>query len=38
MMCWPSYAIANLGYAAGRFGRPVCPRDTLTSDSTVFGL
>lgn len=31
-------AIANLGYAAGRFGQPVYPGDTLTSDSTVIGL
>ena len=31
-------AIANLGYAAGRFGQPVYPGDTITSDSTVIGL
>ncbi|MBL0166002.1 MAG: MaoC family dehydratase [Propionivibrio sp.] len=31
-------AIANLGYAAGRFGQPVYPGDTLTSESTVIGL
>jgi 2-methylfumaryl-CoA hydratase len=31
-------AIANLGYAAGRFGHPVYPGDTLTADSTVIGL
>ncbi|MFZ4534815.1 MaoC family dehydratase [Propionivibrio sp.] len=31
-------AVANLGYAAGRFGQPVYPGDTLTSDSTVIGL
>jgi 2-methylfumaryl-CoA hydratase len=31
-------AIANLGYAVGRFGVPVFPGDTLTSDSTVIGL
>ena len=30
-------AVANLGYAAGRFGQPVYPGDTLTSDSTVIG-
>ncbi len=31
-------AIANLGYAGGRFGVPVYPGDTLTSDSRVIGL
>jgi 2-methylfumaryl-CoA hydratase len=31
-------AIANLGYAAGRFGHPVYPGDTLNADSTVIGL
>lgn len=31
-------AVANLGYAAGRFGQPVYPGDTLTADSTVIGL
>ncbi len=31
-------AIANLGYAAGRFGQPVYPGDTLTTTSTVIGL
>ncbi len=31
-------AVANLGYAAGRFGHPVYPGDTLTADSTVIGL
>jgi 2-methylfumaryl-CoA hydratase len=31
-------AIANLGYAAGRFGHPIYPGDTLTADSTVIGL
>jgi 2-methylfumaryl-CoA hydratase len=31
-------AIANLGYAGGRFGVPVYPGDTLTSDSQVIGL
>ncbi|NTU82547.1 MAG: MaoC family dehydratase [Chloroflexales bacterium] len=31
-------AIANLGYAGGRFGQPVYPGDTLTSTSTVTGL
>ena len=31
-------AIANLGYAAGRFGHPVYPGDTLSADSTVIGL
>jgi 2-methylfumaryl-CoA hydratase len=31
-------AIANLGYAGGRFGVPVYPGDTLASDSTVIGL
>lgn len=31
-------AIANLGYAAGRFGQPVYPGDTLSTTSTVIGL
>ncbi|MCB2102082.1 MAG: MaoC family dehydratase [Rhodobacterales bacterium] len=31
-------AVANLGYAAGRFGAPVNPGDTLTATSTVIGL
>lgn len=31
-------AIANLGYASGRFGRPVYPGDTLSTTSTVIGL
>lgn len=31
-------AIANLGYAAGRFGAPLYPGDTVTSTSTVIGL
>jgi 2-methylfumaryl-CoA hydratase len=31
-------AVANLGYAAGRFGEPVYPGDTLTTRSTVIGL
>lgn len=31
-------AIANLGYAGGRFGRPVYPGDTLSTTSTVIGL
>lgn len=31
-------AVANLGYASGRFGYPVYPGDTLTADSTVIGL
>jgi 2-methylfumaryl-CoA hydratase len=31
-------AIANLGYAGGRFGQPVYPGDTLSSSSTVTGL
>ena len=31
-------AVANLGYAAGRFGEPVYPGDTLTTSSTVIGL
>ena len=30
-------AVANLGYAAGRFGHRVYPGDTLTADSTVIG-
>lgn len=31
-------AIANLGYAAGRFGQPVYPGDTLSTTSVVKGL
>ena len=31
-------AIANLGYAAGRFGAPLYPGDTVSSTSTVIGL
>ncbi len=31
-------AVANLGYAGGRFGVPVYPGDTLTTVSTVIGL
>ncbi|MGE5546937.1 MAG: MaoC family dehydratase [Solirubrobacterales bacterium] len=31
-------AVANLGYAGGRFGAPVYPGDTLTTVSTVIGL
>jgi 2-methylfumaryl-CoA hydratase len=31
-------AVANLGYAAGRFGAPLYPGDTVTSTSTVIGL
>jgi len=31
-------AIANLGYAAGRFGAPVYPGDTLSAKSTVIGV
>jgi 2-methylfumaryl-CoA hydratase len=31
-------AIANLGYAQGRFGQPVYPGDTLATTSTVIGL
>jgi 2-methylfumaryl-CoA hydratase len=31
-------AIANLGYACGRFGQPVYPGDTLSTTSTVIGL
>jgi 2-methylfumaryl-CoA hydratase len=31
-------AIANLGYANGRFGEPVYPGDTLSTTSTVIGL
>ncbi|SER82684.1 L-erythro-3-methylmalyl-CoA dehydratase [Tranquillimonas rosea] len=31
-------AVANLGYAEGRFLAPVWPGDTLTSDSEVIGL
>lgn len=31
-------AIANLGYADGRFGQAVYPGDTLSAESTVIGL
>ena len=31
-------AIANLGYAGCRFGAPLYPGDTITSDSRVIGL
>ena len=31
-------AIANLGYANGRFGQPIFPGDTLSTTSTVIGL
>ncbi len=31
-------AVANLGYAEGRFGTPVFPGDTLSSSSRVIGL
>ena len=31
-------AVANLGYAAGLFGQPVYPGDTLAARSTVIGL
>lgn len=31
-------AIANLGYASGRFGAPLYPGDTVSSASTVLGL
>jgi 2-methylfumaryl-CoA hydratase len=31
-------AVANLGYAQGRFGAPVYPGDTLSARSTVIGL
>jgi 2-methylfumaryl-CoA hydratase len=31
-------AIANLGYAAGRFGTPLYPGDTVRTTSTVIGL
>ncbi|XVX20083.1 MaoC family dehydratase [Actinomycetota bacterium] len=31
-------AVANLGYAGGRFGVPVFPGDTITTTSTVIGL
>ena len=31
-------AVANLGYASGRFGCPLYPGDTLNADSTVIGL
>lgn len=32
------HAVANLGYAEGRFGAPVYPGDTLTARSHVIGL
>jgi 2-methylfumaryl-CoA hydratase len=31
-------AVANLGYAVGRFGEPVYPGDTISCASTVLGL
>jgi len=31
-------AIANLGYASGRFGAPLFPGDTVSATSTVLGL
>ncbi len=31
-------AVANLGYAEGRFGAPVYPGDTLSAESEVIGL
>lgn len=31
-------AVANLGYAGGRFGQPVYPGDTVSTTSTVIGL
>src|SRR5262245_30960220 len=31
-------AIANLGYAEGRFLKPVCPGDTLSASSEVIGV
>jgi 2-methylfumaryl-CoA hydratase len=31
-------AVANLGYAGGRFGQPVYPGDTVATRSTVIGL
>jgi 2-methylfumaryl-CoA hydratase len=31
-------AVANLGYASGRFGQPVYPGDTVSTTSTVIGL
>ena len=31
-------AVANLGYADGRFGEPVYPGDTLSSESEVIGV
>jgi len=31
-------AIANLGYAGGRFGKPVYPGDTISTTSTVLGV
>jgi 2-methylfumaryl-CoA hydratase len=31
-------AVANLGYAAGRFGEPLYPGDTVTAQSEIIGL
>ena len=31
-------AVANLGYAGGRFGAPVFPGDTVSTTSTIIGL
>jgi 2-methylfumaryl-CoA hydratase len=31
-------AVANLGYAGGRFGQPLYPGDTVSTTSTVIGL
>jgi 2-methylfumaryl-CoA hydratase len=31
-------AVANLGYAKGRFGQPLYPGDTVSASSTVIGL
>ena len=31
-------AIANLGYASGKFGQPVYPGDTVSTTSTVIGI
>ncbi len=31
-------AVANLGYASGRFGQPLYPGDTVSTTSTVIGL
>jgi 2-methylfumaryl-CoA hydratase len=31
-------AVANLGYAQGRFGEPIYPGDTIATTSTVIGL